>query len=84
MYYCNRQKVSPQKPLHFFGSGAILKLQNNSGEIVFMPGDPNGLERQQREDGGRRGSIELYFPQNKASGHKTVPKSLHLCLKGPF
>lgn len=29
---------------------------------------------------GRRGSTELYFPQNKASGNKMVSKSLHLLL----
>lgn len=25
LYYCDRQKQSPQKPLHFFGSDAVLQ-----------------------------------------------------------
>lgn len=35
-------------------------------------------QRNSKEEMGRRGSAELYFPQNKASGNKVVPKSLHL------
>lgn len=39
----------------------------------------------QRDSRERMGEErKLYFPQNRASGNKMVPKSLHLCLKGPF
>lgn len=84
MYYCNRQKQSPQKPLHFFGSDAILQSCKTTLVKSCLCLEIQMDWRDSREKMGRKGSTELYFPQNKASGNKMVPKSLHLCLKGPF